>query len=374
MSKKLTFGAVLAFAFLTFAGLYYAGWVADSGNNPQNQVLANAATFASVGTAALAILVSAFAIYLEKKRADERDETAAPAWTSLTQLAHAIYALDVTLIDIGGLDGDSTRDQIQQYADALNDLEAALSKAVETTSARALGIVWTNSLDFDGGVATNALVARLRTRIATLNRQGEADLPETEALIGLNAIYRAITALRWKDFRSMWESGYLAADYSMNEPPNLMIDWGEDLFALSAYIVDDFAHGGKHSVKSMRITAPARPSLSARFRAARAAGYLRSFRIWLPAGRNVRQLKCRQDSLPEYYKRGVFWDAETSPADLRLAQWFVADWEDEAPIIEGDLYWMGILGGTMLGDVMRVEGSIFQRPRSAKHDGFRQRQ
>jgi len=66
VSKKLTVLLILAFVLLTMSALFYAGWVVDNGNNPQNQVLANAATFASVGTAALAILVSGFAVYLEK--------------------------------------------------------------------------------------------------------------------------------------------------------------------------------------------------------------------------------------------------------------------------------------------------------------------
>ena len=363
MSRRFTFSAVFAFVFLTLGGLYYAGWIAETGDNPQNQVLANAATFASVGTAALAILVSAFAIYLEKKRADERDETAAPAWSSLMQLAHAIYALDATLIDIGGLHRDSSPDQVQQYADSLSDLEVALSKAIETTSARALGIVWTYSVDTNGGVAANALVARLRTRIANLHDSQGLELPETDVLIGLNCLYRSITALRWKDFRSMWESGFLATDFTINEPPALMVDWGEDRFALAAYILDDFAHGGADSVKGMRVTAPARPNISARLKAARAGGYLTSLRIWLPTGRKVRQLSLPRDSIANLCKRGVLWDAETSPSKVRLAQWFVADWDDGQSIVEGDIYWMGVLGGTTLSDSEHVEDSIFRRPR-----------
>jgi hypothetical protein len=346
----------------TAVALFYAGWIADRGGNPDNQVLANAAQFASMVTAAIAILISAYAISLEARRADERDETAPVAWNAALRLAHAIYAFDWTLVDIGpGVSPAADDRRRGQYQAAVNELDKALTLAARTLVGRSLGITWSAEGTSDlGGMPTTAVLTRLRGEIRSLKTHG-ALIPDASTLAALNCVYRSIAQLDAERFRELWETGMVSPSLALKDRVRIL-DWGDDLFAINRILEDDL-RSNRPGTYWMGVTVPMRTTLLGRARLAARYGYARKVSAWWSPAPRLHDLD--EESWIAGMKAGMLWGAAITPQTVngQQLQAVRVTWGlDNDDLKATDTDWFGVLGRTMVAVTEDDSSSYWRRP------------
>jgi len=264
------------------------------------------------------------------------------------RLAYAIYGLDATLIDIGGLNNRSSASQRQQYHESLRDLSQALTEAVNQSCGRALGIAWSFDGYSEGGVASTALLARLRTAVHQLAAEVTPRVPDTQVLVELNCLYKAASSLTWRQFRSLWESGYVSPDFSLRKAPRLAIDWGEDRFAFRAYMASDYAGSRLVSERVLRITVPAQPSFNARLRAARKGRYVTKFAMWMWPAKEHRRLSLSETAVEKLVESGGAWQTSRTPEITDLVQLLGQSESDPGTSNVHYGTWLAVLGSSLI--------------------------
>ena len=203
---------------------------------PDNENLSRAGSFAGVIGTTAGVLIAAYAIFVEFKRAELRHEEANAAWGAAIRLRSAIASVDWLIPDAGqkawiiasacrpprtgtawvvremgsvglpGSEGDS-------YLAGLRELHEAISVSIATSVGRVLGVAWNsevwetenraaNEVDDSRGVLAARSLVELMTAIRFLieqRRAGLMALPDALTLAQLQAIFRALNNSRDDD-------------------------------------------------------------------------------------------------------------------------------------------------------------------------------